>query len=244
MKTCAVLFSGGLDSVALSILLKREGMDLIPVYMSHRHGGNVTKKELETAGQLAKEITGRDLVIVKKPPLRRGDDAWYSEWGDVYYSKRLPISKKKKGRRNRIFLEIAKQLGLGKCDFVALGTLGVQGETEFVGEDRLRLLSRQRIADVSHEVLERLLEPGQLITLEALGATGKVSMLQAVGRGQKNRDLCYRSESCLMYFNTACGDCASCKSRVQAFMAAWGADKTRYRANTFAARCKRGKVTK
>lgn len=240
MKTCALMFSGGLDSVAMAILLKRERLDVIPVYMSHRaNGGNVTKKELVTAAGLADELTGHELLIVKKPPLRRGDDAWYSEWGDVHYSRRMPISKKAKGRRNKIFLEVAKQIGLGECDFVAMGTLGSAGETEFLAEDRIRQLSRQRVNDVSHEKLESVLGPGQLITFESLGIDGKVSMLKAVGRGGRNRELCYESESCLMYFNTHCGDCSSCKGRAQAFMAAWGQDKTRYRKGTFAARQKR-----
>lgn len=243
MKSCALLFSGGLDSVAMAILLRREGLDVVPVYMSHRaNGGNVTKKELTTAAHLAKALTGHGLAIVKKPPTRRGDDAWYTEWGDVYYSRRMPISKEKKGRRNKIFLQVAKQLGFDQLDFIALGTLGVAGESEFVGQERMRRVSRQRLNDVTHEKLEATLEPGQLITLESLGLPGKVAMLKAVGHGKKARDACYASESCLMYFAKPCGNCSSCKSRAKAFMAAWGKDKTPYRRGSSADLVKRGKV--
>jgi 7-cyano-7-deazaguanine synthase in queuosine biosynthesis len=231
MKSCALLFSGGLDSVALAILLKREGMNVVPVYMSHRHGGNVTKKEVVTAGQLARPLTDNDLVIVKRRPAKQGADAWYSEWGLVTYSRRLPVSKKNKKKRNRTFLKIAKDIGLDQCDFVALGVFGPSANPN-VPE-----------ADVCYEKLvkaTRWLGPGQLVTFESLGITSKADMLRAVTkRGERNRNMLWNSESCLMYFNTHCGECVSCHERVDAFMDAWGEDRTKYRKGTYAHRRKR-----
>jgi hypothetical protein len=233
MKTCALLFSGGLDSVALAILLRRERMDVLPIYMSHRHGGNVTKKEVVTAGQLAGPLTGKGLVIVKKQPATRGSDAWYTEWGVVSYNRRLPVPKDKKGRPNRTFLKVVKDLGADTCEFVALGVFGPSAN------------SNVPAADVVYDRLvkaTRWLEPGQLVTFESLGITNKTEMLKAVGRrSKKNCALLWSSESCLMYFNTHCGECISCHERVDAFMDAWGEDKTRYRKGTYAARRKRKK---
>jgi hypothetical protein len=234
MKTCALLFSGGLDSVAMAILLGREGMDVTPIYMSHRHGGNVVKKEVVTAGKLAGLITGKELAIVKKRPATEGSDSWYSDWGTVSYSRRLPISKKGKVRRNRTFLKILKDVGADECEFVALGVFGPSRNAN-VPE-----------GDVVHEKLVKAtpwLEPGQLVTFESLGITNKADMLRAVGRrSKKNCELLWNSESCLMYFNTACGECVSCHERVDAFMEAWGKDKTRYRKGTYAHRRKRRKA--
>ena len=56
--------------------------------------------------------------------------------------------------------------------------------------------------------------------------------------------LLWGSESCLMYFNTHCGECISCHERVDAFMQAWGKDETRYRRGTYADRRKRRRKRK
>lgn len=231
MKCCALLFSGGLDSVAMAILLKRERLKIIPIYMSHRHGGNVTKKEVVTAGQLSLELAGRELEIFKKRPASRGSDAWYSEWGTVHYTSHLPISKKLKGRRNRIFIRILKKAGVDGMDFVALGAFGPSANPNVPR------------GDVCYDSLVKSaswLEPGQLVTFESLGITDKTQMLKAVGRRSKrNCELLWASESCLMYFNKPCGNCISCVERAEAFMQAWGQDKTPYRKGTTADRLKR-----
>jgi 7-cyano-7-deazaguanine synthase in queuosine biosynthesis len=236
MRTCVLLFSGGLDSVAFAALLAKDGFAVTPVYCSHRHGGNVTKRELVVASQLAPEITGNDLVIVKKPPPREGADAWYYDLGEVLYSSKLPVTKEEKPKRNRIFLKVLREVGLDDFDFVALATLGPSETTP-----------RERVPDVAHDKLERSarwIEPGQLITPEAYleaggkGAT-KVALLKALGRSKKARDWCYRSDSCLMYFNRHCGNCKSCKERVEAFKEAWGKDRTNYRKGTAADKAKR-----
>lgn len=237
MKHCIVLFSGGLDSVALAILLKREKLKIIPVYMGHRHGGNVTKKEVVTAGQLSQKIAGRELEIFKKRPASPGADAWYREWGSVNYTPYLPVSKKTKGRRNRIFLKVLKKAGLTGAegvDFIALGVFGPSANPNVPK------------GDVCYDALVRSapdLEPGQLITFESLGITSKTDMLKKVGRRSKrNCELLWASESCLMYFNLPCGNCISCVERAEAFMEAWGKDKTPYRKGTTADRIKRGRV--
>ena len=247
MPFTALLFSGGLDSVAFGILLAREGHEVEPCYVSHRHGGNTTKKEAVTASKLARDVCGRPLVVVKAPTAREG---WWDELGDqvIHAKKRLPIPKNRKDWRNRIFVQVLRDVGiLPEADHVALAVLGVEGETEFLAKDAAESLldsvSAERMRDVDHEDIERdtHLAPGQLITPIAMGISGKVGLLRAVGRGQKNRELCWASESCLMYFNTHCGNCSSCKGRAQAFMAAWGEDRTKYRKGTFAWHCKRGR---
>jgi 7-cyano-7-deazaguanine synthase in queuosine biosynthesis len=232
MKTCALLFSGGLDSVAMAILLKKEGMEIVPVYMSHRKGGNVTKKEVVAAGSMAEALTGHELTIIKKQPATRGSDAWYQEWGNVHYSRLLPVDKKSKGRRNRIFLKILRSKGLDECDFIALGVFGPSANPNVPDAD----VCYERLAASSR------LEPGQLVTFESMGIADKVAMLRAVGRrSRKNCELLWGSESCLMYFNTHCGECISCHERADAFVGAWGKDKTRYRRGTYAARRKRSR---
>lgn len=247
MSFTVLCFSGGLDSVALGILLRRQGHEVEPVYISHRHGGNVTKKEAETASRLALAVCGRPLVVVKPPTQREG---WWDDLADqvVHASrKRLPITKDRKKRRNREFLRALRETGvLQAADHVALGILGLEGETEFLSDEEaeavVQRLGLDRVQDVTHEDLEydAQLEPGQLISPASLGIVGKTGLLRAVGqRNKDDQELCWSSESCLMYFNTHCGDCASCKSRVQAFMEAWGRDRTAYRPKTFAARRKR-----
>jgi hypothetical protein len=230
------LFSGGLDSVALGILLKRQGLKIVPIYMSHRHGGNVTKKELVTAGQISQELAGRELEIFKKRPAGRGSDAWYSEWGNIHYTPLLPVPKKSKGRRNRTFLRILKKAGLDDMEFVALGVFGPSANPNVPK------------GDVCYDALvksAKWLAPGQLVTFESLGITNKADMLRAVGkRSKKNCELLWSSESCLMYFNLPCGNCISCVERAEAFMEAWGKDKTPYRKGTTADKIKRKRVTR
>ena len=249
MPFTALLFSGGLDSVAMGILLAREGHEVEPCYLSHRHGGNVTKKEAVTAADLAMEVCGRALVVVK--PLTAREGWWAALAGQILHTKKLPIPKEKKDRRNRIFIQALRDVGIMEdADHVALGILGVEGETEFLppaeAQALLDRMSAARKRDVEHEDLERQagLAPGQLITPLAMGLKGKVDLLREVdagGRGkQRRREVCWSSESCLMYFNTHCGACSSCKGRVRAFMAAWGEDRTPYREDTFAWRHKRG----
>jgi 7-cyano-7-deazaguanine synthase in queuosine biosynthesis len=247
MPFTVVCFSGGLDSVALAILLARKGHELELVYMSHRHGGNVTRKEAEVASRLARQITGETLLIVKAPTK---DERRWDQLGSVVHETRglLPIPKEKKSKRNLTFLRVLRNAGiLAEADHVALGVLGVEGETEFVDEAEraavVKRVGKARVRDVTHEDLERLakLEPGVLITPASMGVTGKVGLLRAVGRRRKaDVDRCFRSESCLMYFNTACGTCGSCVSRARAFMEAWGEDRTVYRPDTAAWRVQRG----
>ena len=228
-----IAFSGGLDSVALGILLAREGHELEPVYLSHRHGGNVTRKEADVASTLAPFVCDRELVVVKAPTK---DETWWEEIsGQIVHTDDLPIPKKRKNKRNAIFLGVLRDTGiLLDAKHVALGVLGESSVSA-------------RLRDVTHEDLEYDLDldPGFLITPASLGYTGKAGkaeMLKAIGRSSTDRKLCYSSESCLMYFNTHCGNCGSCKERVQAFMEAWGKDSTPYRKDTFCWKHKRGKA--
>ena len=227
-----ILFSGGLDSVMLALLLKRKGQSPQPVYMSHRGNvGNVTKKELKAASKLARSILGKDLLIVKAPAKGK-EPSWYGQYGDVVFSKRLPVEKANKDQRNRVFLRVLKDLDLAGGP-VALGLLDSEATPK----------NRKRWADIRTPDLERffakLKTRGDLITLSSLGYDNKVEALEALGRRGKIPAQLWSSESCLMYFNKPCGDCASCKARAEAFLAAWGEDKTPYRPKSVAGKMKR-----
>ena len=227
-----ILFSGGLDSVMLALLLKRKGQSPQPVYMSHRGNvGNVTKKELKAASKLARSILGKELLIVKAPAKGK-EPSWYGQYGDVVFSKRLPVEKANKDQRNRVFLRVLKDLDLAGGP-VALGLLDSEATPK----------NRKRWADIRTPDLERffakLKTRGDLITLSSLGYDNKVEALEALGRRGKIPAQLWSSESCLMYFNKPCGDCASCKARAEAFLAAWGEDKTPYRPKSVAGKMKR-----
>jgi hypothetical protein len=175
-------------------------------------------------------LTSNGLAIFKKKPASPGGDAWYGEHGDVHYVSGLPVSKKNKKRRNRIFLKILGKTGGPDFDFVALGVFGPSTNDNVPP------------GDVCYDKLVKAtpwLEPGQLVTFESLGITNKADMIRSVGRRGRNPDLLYASESCLMYFNTHCGECLSCHERADAFMEAWGHDGTKYRKGTYADRRKR-----
>jgi 7-cyano-7-deazaguanine synthase in queuosine biosynthesis len=221
----AILFSGGLDSVGLAILLKRQGHDLVPLYGSHRSNvGNVTRKEVQVAGELAREILGRDLVIAK--PRAKGREApWYAQAGEVVYTKRLPVTKARKPWRNRILLDVAADLGLGRT--VAVGVFGDPHD-------------QARAADVDKASLQRHLRKrvrgATILTPPDLSVHSKADLIRQAGKTRRERDWLTRSESCLMYFNTPCGDCWSCKDRAEAFLEAWGYDPTPYRPSSTAGR--------
>jgi hypothetical protein len=227
----------------MAILLRREGLEVVPVYCSHRHGGNVTKKEVVVASRLADEVCKNGLRIVKKGGSPAGSEQWYHDLGEVYYDARLPIRKSRKDRRNRIMLRIVRDLFCEEADHYGLASLGPEGEAELIEDLRARQepLSKQRLRDCDHESIENDvgLEPGVLVTPASLGIPGKAELVRAVGRYGRNADLLYGSESCLMYFNKPCGNCASCLARVRAFLLAWGEDRTPYRKGSTADKEKR-----
>ena len=227
-----ILFSGGLDSVMLALLLARRGLSPQPVYMSHRANvGNVTKKELKAASKLAQSILGKKLIIVKAPAKGK-EPSWYQDYGDVVFSTRLPVPKERKDQRNRIFLKVLKDLDLAGGT-VALGLFDSEATQE----------NRKRWADIRTPDMKRSLADlktsGELVTLTSLGYQDKAAALKSLGRGGKIPSQLWSSESCLMYFNKPCGDCASCKSRAEAFLTAWGEDKTPYRPKSVAGKMKR-----
>lgn len=233
MKRGVILFSGGLDSVALAILLRRKGYSLRPVYMSHRANvGNVTKKELVAASKLARKILGEELTIVKAPAKGR-EPRWYQDYGTVEYSNKLPVSKARKDRRNRVFLDVLNDLGMAD-GVVALGILD-QEATE---------RNRSRWPDIRTADLRRYLAKkssgGRLVTLTSAGYKDKVCAIKSVGPiSSKDAGYLFDSESCLMYFNKPCGNCASCKDRAGAFKRAYGRDRTPYRPESAAGRMNR-----
>lgn len=223
----AILFSGGLDSVALAILLKRKGHDLQPVYGSHRANvGNVTRKEVIAATALAPAVTGRPLWLVK-PTKKSREAPWVQAVPQVIYTQRLPVSKARKPWRNRILIDTVVDLGFST---VALGVFG----GERVPHDL------RRADDVDPAALQRYLRKrkkrGRVLTLSDLGIPDKTALIKAVGRRGRNPEILYSSDSCLMYFNQHCGNCWSCRERAEAFIGAWGQDKTDYRPSSWAGR--------
>jgi len=235
-----ILLSGGFDSVALAIVLKKMGLDLQPVYMSHRPNvGNVTKKEIRAASRAACDIFGRRLLIVKARAKGK-EPEWYQKFGYVAFSDRLPVPMSRKYLRNRIFLAVLGDLSL---DFgiVAIGLLGTTERTP-----------RNRIADEEHALLQKKTK-GKLVTPQDLFASSlrvsdrterklgtKAALLCEIGKRGRWPEIMWRSQSCRLYFKRHCGTCNSCKERVVAFMEAWGEDRTDYRKGSWSDRVRKG----
>lgn len=214
-----LLCSGGFDSVALGILLKKAGYDLQPVYCSHRPNvGNVTKKELEAAARFAKEVAGRRLLILK-PHAKGHEPSWWCNYGDVAFTTKMPVPMSDKHLRNRRFVAALREHGLDK-GVVAIGLLGTNERTP-----------QNRLADEETDLLARHVR-GELITPQGLFGglpklDTKVALLRAIGK--KNAALMWPTTSCRLYFKKACGVCWGCRERVSAFMTAWREDRTNYR---------------
>lgn len=228
-----ILLSGGFDSVALGILLKQRGLDLQPVYVSHRPNvGNVTKKELRAASAAACAIFNRGLLIVKWPSKGKEPD-WYADFGAVVFNDRLPVPKERKYLRNRTFLAVLRDLDL---DFgvVAIGLLGTNERTP-----------RNRLADEEHDLLKKKTR-GRLVTPQGLFGASKLdtktALLCAIGKRGKWPELMWSTTSCRLYFKKSCGTCWGCKERAIAFMAAWGEDRTNYRKGRWSDRYRKGKI--
>ena len=206
--------------------------------------GNVTKKELVAARRLARQITGRELVVFKPQTKRTAD--FYGP--DVRFSSRLPVVKAKKPWRNRIMLDVLADHGLAsKQTWVGVfGDLGMgpraraAGRGPDVSQEGLQAhLHRRRGLD--HEL--RLKGPATVHTGDELTPRGtvgelahKTALVKAVSSVAADLKLLHQTESCLMWWGKHCGNCWSCVDRANAFMAATGADPTRYKRGTTAYR--------
>ena len=224
-KEAVLLLSGGMDSVILASILERRGYDLTLAFMSHRGNvGNVTKKELAAASKLAEQM-GRPLLIFK--PESASTPPWYDQYGLVVQTDLLPVQSPDKDWRNRRFLEVLHQYGMADGD-VALGVFGTE----------IHERTQRRADDVTQAGLQGHLHKiggaGTILTMAEFGdKVGALKALQA-----KDRPRVLASESCLMWFNTPCGDCWSCMDRVKSITAAWGKDGTPYRVGSKAGRFK------
>jgi hypothetical protein len=227
-----ILFSGGMDCVCLGILARRRGLNLTPVYASHRANvGNVTKKELSAAVPLARPVTGNELVTFKPPAKKQ--PPWYGD--DVRYTPRLPVASERKSWRNRIMLDVLHDADLtGGLVVVGVFGGGERAAQAGRGED----VSKTGLAAHMKKIGAR----GQVLTAEDFfkGEVDKVKLLNAVSPGSKEARLVRATESCLMYFASPCGNCWSCVDRARAFMQSWGSDTTPYRPKTTAWSIARG----
>lgn len=229
-----LLCSGGFDSAAYGILLKKAGLDLQPVYVSHRPNvGNVTKKEIVAASKYAQEVFGRRLLILK-PKAKGKEPAWWCDYGDVAFTTKMPVPMSEKRLRNRRFIETLREHDLDR-GVVAIGLLGTNERTP-----------KNRLHDEEHDLLARrvrgeLMTPqktfGHLPKLET-----KIALLKAIGKKAPWPRVMWDSTSCRLYFRKSCGRCWGCKERAIAFMTAWGEDKTDYRKGEWADRYRRGLV--
>ena len=224
-----ILFSGGLDSVALAMArnIKEGAVPLLPVYISHRSNvGNVTKKEIRTAQKLAKKILGEELMVIKADSKSGNLPEWYGK--RVFVTERMPVEKTQKNKRNRKFLEVLKDYGLADKQ-IWTGVLGIPG-----AGDRSRAAGRAK--DVTKEGLQEHLKSiggkGKIkVVRDIPGVKTKADLLKKIEKHYKKRfrpDI-FESQSCLMYFNKPCGDCWSCVERAESIMQAYGQDKTPYR---------------
>ena len=238
MSDGAILFSGGMDSVILAIIARSRGHNLIPFFMSHRANvGNVTKKELRAASELAKATTGNNLIIIK--PFTKTTPKWYSDFGDVHESDLLPVVKGNKDRRNRVFIDVLDEFG--QADGIV--ALGLFGSTRVDGKERTKERADDIIPSRLSKYLKSIGSKGTILSLaEYAGAGGeaggKTRALKDLPASAKKHVLA--SESCLMWFGKPCGDCWSCMDRVKSITAAWGKDTTPYRAGSKADKHKKG----
>lgn len=228
-----ILFSGGLDSVAVGMVLAQDKKKkYLPVYISHRSNvGNVTKKEILAARKLAKKIFDEELMVIK-PDAKGKLPVWYGK--RVYVTDHMPVPKTKKNERNRRFLKVLKEYGLADKE-IWLGVLGIPG-----AGDRSRAAGRAQ--DVTKEGLQK--------HLKKIGGKGKIKVVRDIKGVKTKADLLRKlpknfkpdiieSQSCLMYFNKPCGDCWSCMERVESIMQVYGKDQTPYRKDSKADKYKK-----
>lgn len=236
-----ILFSGGLDSVALAMArnIKEGAAPLLPIYISHRSNvGNVTKKEIRTAQKLAKKILGEELMVIKADTKSGNLPEWYGK--RVFVTEHMPVAKTQKNKRNRKFLEVLQDYGLADRQ-VWVGVLGIPG-----AGDRSRAAGRAK--DVTKEGLQEHLKSiggkGKIkVVRDIPGVKTKADLLKKIEKHYKKRfrpDI-FESQSCLMYFNKPCGDCWSCVERAESIMQAYGQDKTPYRKDSKADKIRRKK---
>ena len=57
----------------------------------------------------------------------------------------------------------------------------------------------------------------------------ETALLCEIGKRGRYPEIMWKSQSCRLYFKKHCGNCNSCRERAQAFMEAWGEDRTNYR---------------
>jgi hypothetical protein len=225
----SILWSGGLDSTALGLLLTRwpAGERLQPVYCCHRqNGGNVTRKELEAAADLADWVLGRELLILywERP---KGPPSWLAEFGAVEETRAMPVDAKDKDWRNRRMIEALDEYGLADGK-VALGVFLTPRDK---GAERRKDMKQSELAKGV---------PGELVTPRVLGIPDKTALLEAVGRRGDAPEQLWSTQSCLMWFAKHCGNCWSCVDRATAMMKALGEDRTDYRKNSTAWKLARG----
>lgn len=230
-----LLCSGGFDSVAFGAILAKAGLRVAAVYCSHRTNvGNVTKKEIVAASQFSEKVLGRRLLILK-PKAKGKEPAWWCKFGDIAFTKAMPVPKAEKHLRNRRFMAALREHDLDE-GVVAIGLLGTNERTP-----------KNRLADEETDLLKKTIR-GELLTPQAtFGFKGKLAtkaaLLRCVGKSKKLREALWASTSCRLYFKKHCGRCWGCRERAAAFMEAWGEDKTNYRKGTKADLIRRGKAT-
>ena len=212
-----------MDSTALGLLLRRDGEHLQPVYCCHRpNGGNVTRKELAAAAELADWVWGTQLLILYWPK-KGAPPQWLSEYGDVEEAKALPVASADKDHRNRRMLRALDEHDLAGGT-VGVGVFGTSDEPGRTAERKRDTDPATLDAEVS----------GEVVTPTDLGLTSKADLLRAVGRRGAAPAQLAATESCLMWFAKHCGNCWSCVDRAEAFVGAWGHDPTPYRRGTSA----------
>lgn len=120
-----------------------------------------------------------------------------------------------KSRRNRFFVEVLSGIaGRHREAFVALGTLREKGDEDLDPNilDRVAIFSRTRI-----------------VTWDTFGVSRKFEQFRGMIMNEVARRAMFATTSCQMWWKIECGNCYSCIARHEAFMQAFGHDKTQYR---------------
>jgi len=187
------LLSGGIDSTILLFRLKKNGHEIIPLFINY--GQKAAKKEREAA-QKACEILDIKLNVIDIPGLSTISSG-------LTTNEISPIDTPVFPNRNLILLSLGAAFAqTNSCQVIAIGL--IEG-TNF--SDQTREFVKKLESTLSMEQNISILAP--MITL---------NKLEVVRLAKENKIPLDFTYSCYFGLDTPCNECLSCKDRSNAFM--------------------------